>query len=64
MTRARDTDLPREKPPPDGIRVSLDLQIHGITQAKALVPELVHEFGVEVAGGVHVTDGLEKTQRK
>src|SRR5690242_4136215 len=44
---------------------ALDLRIHGITQSEALVPQLGHEFRIEVVvGAVHATNRLEKTQRE
>ena len=44
-----------------GIRVALDLRVHGIAQAEALVAELGNEFRVEIAiGAIDVAHRLEK----
>jgi uncharacterized protein (TIGR00297 family) len=48
----------------DRFRVAFYLEIDGVAKTEAFVPELVHEFGFEISGSIHITHGLEQTERK
>ena len=46
------------------VGVALDLQVNGVAEAETLVPQLVHEFGVQLLGRVDITDGFEEAERE